>query len=209
MKLLNAISVCLLLLFMIVVPPAFADAPKLDLNADYQKITQTLTDLLQARDTNQLPEGIRSAEQLQQTITGLQYQKYVVESGKGITECRNTTSRPIAVYGPTSKKLKSQTSQFDNTLYLLPSGEETDDSWNCEGLFLPSDVKAGGLDLGTASAVKFLSGTRLTISENPDTGAIEFNLPPTQVFKAGEVNWDIPDVAEADLSPTLPKAPLD
>ena len=73
---------------------------------------------------------------------------------------------------------------------------------------MPSDVKAAGLNVGTTSAAKFLSGTRLTISENLDTGAIEFNLPPTQVFKAGEANWDIPDVAEAALL-KLPKAPLD
>lgn len=206
MKLLRAISICLLLLLVTVVSPAFADAPKLDLNPDYQKVTQTLSDLQQAQDTHQLPEGISSDEQLQQTITALQYQKYVVESGKGITECRNRTSRPIAVYGPTSKKLISQ---FDNTLYLLPSGEETDDGWNCEGMFLPSDVKVASLEAGTASAIKFLSGARLTISENPDTGAIELNLPPMQVFKANEVNWEIPNVAEAELSPSLPKAPLD
>lgn len=206
MKLMRAILVCLVLLVnLVIATPAFADAPKLDQNADYQQITQTLTDLLRARDNNQLPEGINSVEQLQQDITGLQYQKYVVESGKGVTECRNNTGRAIAVYGPTSKKL---TSQFDNTLYMLPSGEETDDDWNCEGVFLPSDLKVAGLDLSAAGAAKFLSGTRLTISENP-AGEIEFNLPPSQVLKAGEVNWEIPDVAEAELSPQLPKAPLD
>lgn len=206
MKLMRAILVSLVLVVMVLVTPAFADAPKLDQNADYQQITKNLADLLQARNTDQLPEGISSTKELERSITGLQYQKYVVESGKGVTECYNNTGRPIAVYGPTTKK---RTSQFDNTLYLLPSGEETDDDWNCEGVFLPSNLKVAGLNVGTASAAKFLSGTRLTISENQETGAIEFNLPPTQVFKAGEVNWEIPDVAEAELSPQLPEAPLD
>lgn len=207
MKFLRTILVCLVLLAnLMLATPALADPPKLDQNSDYQQITQALTDLLQARDQNQLPEDMSSTEQLQQTITGLQYQKYVIEAGRGVTECRNNTGRSIAVYGPTSKKL---TSEFDNTLYLLPSGEETDGGWNCEGVFLPSDVKVAGLDVDTAGAAKFLSGARLTVNENPDTGAIEFNLPPTQVFKPGEINWNIPNVPEAGLDPQLPKAPLD
>lgn len=205
-RLVNVVMSLVLLVHLLIAAPAFADPAKLDQNADYQQITQQLTELLQAQTADRLPAGISSPEQLQQTIANLQYQKYVVETGKGVTECRNKTGRAIAVYGPTPKKL---TSQFDSTLYWLPSGAETDDSWNCEGVFLPSDLTVAGLNLDGAGAAKFLSGTRLTISENPDTGAIEFNLPPVQVFKAGEVNWEIPDVAAADLSPTLPKAPLD
>jgi hypothetical protein len=207
MKLFKVILVCLVLLInFVIVPPSFADAPKLDKNPDYQQITTALGELLQARENQELPEGIGTLEELQQKITGLQYQKYVVEAGKGVSECRNNTGRTIAVYGPTSKKLSST---FDNTLYLLPSGAETDDDWNCEGVFLPSDLKVAGLNLDAASAAKFLSGTRLDINENPDTGAIEFNLPPAQVFKAGDVNWDIPDITEAALNTQLPKAPLD
>ncbi|MBF2051663.1 MAG: hypothetical protein IGS54_30580 [Elainella sp. C42_A2020_010] len=206
MKPLKTILVCLVVLInLLIAQPAFADAPKLDKNPDYQQITATLSELLQARETQQLPEGLASAQELQQKITELQYQKYIVESGKGVTECFNNTGRTIAVYGPTGKKSKSK---FDNTLYLLPSGAATDDDWNCEGVFLPSDAKVAGLDLGAASATKFLSGTRLTISETPD-GAIEFNLPPAQLFQAGDVNWDIPDVTEADLNRQLPQAPTD
>lgn len=207
MKLFKSILVSLVLLInLLSTQPAFADAPKLDKNADYQQITAALSGLLQARETQQLPEGIASEQELQQKIGELQYQKYVVESGKGVTECFNNTSRTIAVYGPTGKK---STSGFDNILYLLPSGEATDDDWSCEGVFLPSDLKVAGLDLESASAAKFLSGTRLTISENPETGALEFNLPPVQVFKTGEVNWDIPEVTEADLNRQLPQAPTD
>lgn len=76
--------------------------------------------------------------------------------------------------------------QFGNNLYLLLSGVVTADAWSCQGVSLPNDVKVAGLDAGTSVAAKFLSGACLTISESLDTGEIEFNLPPTQVFKAGD-----------------------
>lgn len=195
-----------LLLNLLVARPAFADAPKLDKNPDYVQLTQSLTELLHARDTQQLPEGISSVEELEQKITNLQYQKYIAETSESYGECLNQTGKPIAVYGPNVKK---STSTFDNTLYLLPAGEATDDDWSCQGVYLPNDMKVAGLNLAGAGAAKLLTGSQLVITENPDTGAIEFNLPPAQVFKAGEVNWDIPDVAEAEISRQLPIAPVD
>lgn len=207
MKRLQAVLLSLVMLVSLwFAPPAFADAPKLDQNVDYLQITESLDGLLNAREAGELPEGIASAEELQQKITQLQYQKYIVEASKGYSECLNQTGKTIAVYGPSPKK--SNTS-FDNTLYLLPAGEATDDDWSCQGVYLPNDIKVAGLNLGVAGAAKFLSGTRLAITENPDTGAIEFNLPPAQVFQVGEVNWDIPDVTEADLNQQLPQAPTD
>lgn len=189
-----------------IAPPAFADAPKLDQNIDYLQITESLDGLLNARETGEMPEGIASAEELQQKITQLQYQKYIVEAGEDNSECLNQTGKTIAVYGPSPKKSNTT---FDNTLYLLPAGEATDDDWSCQGVYLPNDIKVAGLNVGGAGAAKFLSGTRLAITENPDTGAIEFNLPPSQVFQTGQVNWDIPDVATADLNRQLPQAPTD
>lgn len=207
MKCLQAVLLCLVALVNLwIAQPALADAPKLDQNIDYLQITESLDGLLKARESEQLPEGIGSDEELQQKITELQYQKYIVEAGGGYSECLNETGKTIAVYGPSPKKSKTA---FDNTLYLLPAGEATDDDWSCQGVYLPNDVKLAGLNLNGAGAAKFLSGTRVTISENPDTGAIEFNLPPAQVFQAGDINWDIPDVAEADLNRQLPEAPTD
>jgi hypothetical protein len=188
------------------VQPSWADRPKLDENTDYQELTTTLDSFLQAKTDNTLPEGISSADELDQKITQLQYQKYIVENGEGVSICRNESGKEIAVYGAKSKK---STSTFDSELYILPDGEETDDDWNCDGVFVPNDVKVTGLDLGGASAIKILNGTELTISSNPNTGALEFNLPPAKVFKAGEINWDIPDLAESDLSRTLAQAPTD
>lgn len=47
------------------------------------------------------------------------------------------------------------------------------------------------------------------MTENPDTGAIELNLPPAGVFVSGDVNWEIPDLTQADLATQFPMAPLD
>jgi hypothetical protein len=207
MKLFQVTLVLLVFLVnLLFVQPSWADRPKLDENTDYQELTTTLDSFLQAKTDNTLPEGISSADELDQKITQLQYQKYIVENGEGVSICRNESGKEIAVYGAKSKK---STSTFDSELYILPDGEETDDDWNCDGVFVPNDVKVTGLDLGGASAIKILNGTELTISSNPNTGALEFNLPPAKVFKAGEINWDIPDLAESDLSRTLAQAPTD
>lgn len=207
MKLFQVALVLLVFLVnLLFVQPSWADRPKLDENTDYQELTTTLDSFLQAKTDKTLPEGISSADELDQKITQLQYQKYIVENGEGVSICRNESGGAIAVYGPKSKK---STSTFDDELYILPDGEETDDDWNCDGVFVPNDVKVTGLDLGSASAIKILNGTELTISSNPDTGALEFNLPPAKVLKAGEINWDIPDIAQADLSRTLLQAPTD
>jgi hypothetical protein len=190
----------------LVAQPAFADRPKLDRNLDYLELTETLDGLLQSRTNQELPEGISSTEQLQQKIAELQYQKYVVEMGEGYGECQNNTSQPIVVYGPKSKK---STATYDNERYLLAAGETTDEDWDCDGVYLPNDAKVAGLDLGAAGAVKILDGTRFVISEDPNTQAIDFNLPPAQVFKSGDINWDIPDVASSAIAQPLLQAPTD
>lgn len=207
LKIVHLVLVCLVLLVnLCITRPAFADRPKLDQNVDYLEITESLDGLLQARNSETLPEGISSPEALQQKITELQYQKYIVESGEGYGICQNNTSQTIAVYGPKAKK---STSTYDNELYLLPAGEETDEDWDCDGVYFPSDANFAGGNLGAAAAVKILDGTDLNITENPGTGAIELNLPPVQVFKAGDANWNIPDLTTADLTRQFPQAPTD
>jgi hypothetical protein len=207
MKLFQVALVLLVFLVnLLFVQPSWADRPKLDENTDYQELTTTLDSFLRAKTDNTLPEGISSANELDLIITQLQYQKYIVENGEGVGICRNESGNAIAVYGAKSKK---STSTFDDELYILPDGEETDDDWNCDGVFIPNDVKVTGFDLEGASAFKILNGTELTIGSNPNTGALEFNLPPAKVLKAGDINWDIPDIAQADLNRTLQQAPTD
>src|SRR5918912_326491 len=172
-KLVHLFLVCLVFLGnLCIAQPSFADRPKLDKNIDYLEITESLDGLLQAQNRETLPEGISSPEALQQRIAELQYQKYIVESGEGYGICQNNTNRTIAVYGPKSKK---STSTYDNELYLLPSGEVTDEDWDCDGVYLPNDANIAGLNLGAAGAAKILDGTDLKITENSQTGAIEFN----------------------------------
>lgn len=116
--------------------PAFADKPNLQDNPDYLEITDNLTKLLDSKANNSFPEG-STASQVEQKIVQLQLAKYIMETGASNTECRNETGKTLAVYGSKNKKANST---FDNSLYLLPNGQITDDDWNCEGIYLPNDV---------------------------------------------------------------------
>lgn len=197
------IILCLLVNFTIA-RPVWADRPPLDQNPDYIAITESLTTLTQARDTDDLPANTTLAE-VESQIRDLQYQKYILETGKDTT-CQNNTTQPVAVYG---QKPKRSTATYEQVLYVLPPGEETDDDWVCQGVYLPSDAQIAGLPLNSAAAVKILAGTRLVLSEDPETGVVAFNLPPASVFKSGDVNWEIPNLTQADLPTQLPVAPLD
>ncbi|MGL5834295.1 MAG: hypothetical protein ACRC1Z_13825 [Waterburya sp.] len=206
MKLWKTIFLGLLLcLNFAIATPALADKPNFQNNPDYIEITDNLNKLFEAKANKFLPEGLTTNE-VDQKIARLQLAKYIIENGEGNTECRNETGKSIAVYGSKTKKADTN---YDNALYLLPDGQTTDEDWNCEGIYLPNDAKVTGLDLNSAVAVKVLNGTKLVIKSNPDTGVYELNLPPAKVFKAGEANWDIPDLAQASLDVQYPKAPVD
>jgi hypothetical protein len=197
----------LLLINLVVATPAWADRVKLDNNPDYIELTQALDNLLKARDTQATPEGM-TEEEVQQKIDQLQFQKYIMETGKKVGECLNETGKTLAVYGA---KPKASDSTYDSVIYLLPDGQATNDDWNCQGLYLPNDVKVAGIDSGTetAVAIKILPGTQLVAKTNPETGSIELNLPPAKVLKAGEINWEIPELTQADLDTQFPAAPLE
>lgn len=206
MKLLKITLVALLFIInLAIAPPSLADRPKIEKNPDYIKLTQTLNNFLSARDQQTLPEGI-TAEQMQQTIADLKFQKYIMEAGEGVGLCRNETQQTLAVYGPKSKKSQST---YDNELYLLSPGQETDDEWDCKGIYLPNDVNVAGLDNEGAAAAKIVNGTRLIVTSNAKTGVIDFNAPLAQVFKADEVNWEIPNLSQTALEAQFPKAPID
>lgn len=207
MKQFKVALVCLILLInVLIVQPAYADRPPLDNNIDYLEVTESLNGLLNAQDSEELPEGIASTSELQQKIAELQYQKYIIETGEGYGTCSNETSKTIAIYGAASKKSNSE---YEKTLYLLPNGEATDEDWSCSGVYIPNDVKVAGVNLAGASAIRILNGAQLVIKENSDTGAIELNLPPSQVLTAGDANWEIPDLAEIELNRQLLQAPTD
>lgn len=77
-------------------------------------------------------------------------------------------------------------------------------------IYLPNDViNIAGFDTNGALAAKIVNGTRLVVTSNPETGVIDFNVPFAEVFKADEVNWQIPDLSQAALESQFPNAPVD
>lgn len=172
---------------------------------DYPVVTQALNELLQLqKDPDQTTY---KPEELQQKIAEVKLQKYILETSKNWGTCRNETGKTLAVYAHKPK------TSMTNTLYYLGAGEEIDDDWDCDGLYLPSDAKIAGFNLTGSDpvALKVLDGSRLVATTNPDTGEMELNLPLalTQLVKPGDVDWSMPAMAQADIDAQVPNAPID
>lgn len=209
MKFKHLLIVLLALVSLVFAQPSLAD-PNLTKTTDYTEVTQALDSFLQARDTPDQSEY--TPEEIQQKIGELQFQKYILETAEDWAQCRNETGKTLAVYTHKPKK-----SAETNTLYYLANGAVTDNDWNCDGVYLPGGTKVAGListdtqtqELTEPVAVKILSGTQLIAKANPETGVVEFNLPPLKVFKAGEVSWSIPTMSQADIDANVPNAPIE
>ncbi len=202
---------------LVFVPPSWADAPKTPkyaTNPDYIEVTQTLNTLKTAKDAPDTAQTY-TPEQLQQKIAQLEFQKYTLETGKPWGQCRNETGKTLAVYGPKGKKAASST--YENALYFLADGQTTKHKWDCDGIYLPSDIKATDLrttdrpseELTGGLAVKIVDGTQVVARANPDTGAVEFNVPTAKVFQPGDANWFVPDVTQAYIDTQVPNAPTE
>lgn len=211
MRLLKLILVVLVIAANLVFAPASmaaSDKPKYASNPDYIEVTQTLDALLAAKKSPE-PNENYTPEELQKKIAQLEFQKYTLETGKNWGQCRNDTGKTLAVYGPKRKKVASD---YENALYFLGAGQTTKDKWDCDGVYLPSDVKATDLsaidkaaqELTGGVAVKIVDGTQFVATANPETAAVEFNVPTAKVFKPGDVNWFIPDVSQAYIDTQLP-----
>lgn len=186
MKLIQSLLVILVVLFNLAISqPSFANKPPITSNPDYISVTE---ELAKATDPTE--------------IAKLQFEKYIIETGESFAECRNLTNSPLSVYG---KKSKLDSSTFDNTLYVLPSNQTTNEDWNCQGVYLPTGLNNDGQPV----AVKLVTGTQLIAKANPETGAVELNIPVTKVYKAGDVNWVIPETPQALANINLIEAPLD
>ncbi len=186
MKLIQTLLVTLVVLFnLAIAQPSFADKPPVTRNPDYISVTE---ELAKATDPTE--------------IAKLQFEKYIIETGESFAECRNLTNAPLIVYG---KKSKLDQSTFDNALYVLPAGKTTNEDWNCQGIYLANGLNNDGQPV----AVKIVTGTQLVAKSNPETGALELNIPAANIFKSGDVNWSIPDTAEALAAVQPTQAPLD
>lgn len=204
MKFLKVALVALVLLVnLIIAPPSWADQ-NFTKGADYQEVTESLNQLLQAKDH---PEQLNlTPEAYQQRLGQLQQQKYVLETATSRAQCHNETNKTLAVYA-SSKKRPTQ-------LYYLAAGETTDDDWDCDGLLLPADtqVSAGPgatvQTLAAATAFKVVDGTQLIVRNNAETGEIDLNITPARVFEAGATDWSVPALSQADIEAATPSPEL-
>ncbi|WP_341529799.1 hypothetical protein WKK05_11045 [Nostoc sp. UHCC 0302] len=184
--------------------PSWADRISED-SPEYPQVVQTLNSLLTA--TNNPEQAGYTAEELQQKIAALQLQKQTMENSEDWAICRNETGKKLAIY---ARKPENST---QNSLYYLGQGESTDEDWDCDAIYLPNGSKIAGLNqpIEEPAVLKIVDGTHLVARTNPTTQEMEFNVPPAlfEVLKAGQVNWQIPNLAQADIDIQTPNAPTD
>lgn len=199
-----ALVAIVLLLNLIIAPPSWAGQDHTK-GADYAGVTQAINQLLQAQATPD--QAGYTPEQFQQQLAQLQAQKTVMETTTTRAQCHNATTGTLAVYANKPKKSPTQ-------LYFLGAGTETDDDWDCDGFYLPAGAQvvlspnAEVQTLAEPLAVKFTDGTQSIARTNPVTGAVEFNVAPAKTFKAGETNWAVPTLSQADINAQAPTPQL-
>ncbi|WP_392534287.1 hypothetical protein [Nostoc sp. C117] len=173
--------------------------------ADYAEVTQALNQLLVVKDAPD--KAGYTPEQFQQRLAQLQFQKNVMETATKRAQCSNETGKTLAVYANKPKKSPTQ-------LYFLGAGTITDDDWDCDGIYLPAGTQvrlspnAQPEELTEAIALKFVDGTQSAARVNPTTGAVELNVEPAKVFKAGETTWLLPSLSQADIDRQIPNPQL-
>ncbi|MBX9253831.1 hypothetical protein H1Q63_07690 [Desmonostoc muscorum CCALA 125] len=168
---------------------------------DYAEVTQELNQLLTVKDNPE--QAGYTPEQFQARLSQLQSQKYVMETARKRAQCFNQTGKTLGIYANKPKKSPTQ-------LYFLAAGQITDDDWDCDGIYLPAGTQVvvspntEVQELTQPIAVKFVDGTQSIARTNPATGAIELNVAPAKVFKAGEGNWLLPTLSQADIDAQVP-----
>ena len=214
MKLQSLLIALVILLNLVFVQPSFADKPKFTKNPDYIEVTKALESLKTAQNTLGQDENTNPQE-IQKKIDELEFQKYALETGTSWGQCANETDKTLAVYGPQPDEDDvGEDYPYDTALYFLAPGRTTKKKWDCNGVYLPNDAKLTaissnkqGEELAGPGVIKIVNGTQLVAKTNPDTSAVELNIPPTQVFKAGDLNWFIPNVSQATIDTRVANAP--
>jgi hypothetical protein len=183
-----------LLIFVVnlaIAQPSLADRPKVSKNPDYIQVTKTLNGLSALQETQDV------TPEVQQRIDELTLQKAAIESGVTWGQCRNETGNTIGIFGPASEESKTG----DNNLYFLADGETTPEGWDCQGIYLPSGINVAGIE-STPATYTILDGTRLIARRNPDTSAIEFNVPPLKSSQENKLT--VPNVSQAFIESRIP-----
>jgi hypothetical protein len=171
--------------------PSLADRPKVSKNPDYIQVTKTLNGLSALQETQDV------TPELQQRIDELSLQKAAIESGVTWGQCSNETGNTIGIFGPASEESKTG----DNSLYFLANGETTPEGWDCQGIYLPSGINVAGIE-STPAVFKILDGTRLVARRNPDSSAIEFNIPALKSSQENELT--VPNVSQTFIESRIP-----
>jgi hypothetical protein len=171
--------------------PSLADRPKVSKNPDYVQVTKTLNGLLALQETQDV------TPEVQQRIDELSLQKAAIESGVTWGQCSNETGNTIGILGPASEE--SETG--DNSLYYLADGETTPEAWDCQGIYLPSGMNVAGIE-STPATFTILDGTRLVARRNPDTSAIEFNVPALKSSQENKLT--VPNVSQTFIESRIP-----
>lgn len=198
-----------LLVNFLIVQPSWADPPRLTQTPDYAEVTKALNELTQAKAAP--AESGYTPEQIEHKTGELNLQKYILETALEWGQCSNQTGQTLAIFAHKAEK------NLQPSLYYLGNGKITDDEWNCDGVYLPTGAKIAGLipddtqgqELTEPLVLKFVPGTQLIAQTNPQTGAIELNIPPAKIFKAGETTWSLPNLSAADVSAQIPNAPIE
>ncbi|ARV57877.1 hypothetical protein BZZ01_03820 [Nostocales cyanobacterium HT-58-2] len=207
------LMVLVLLANLVFAPPSFADAPKVTKSPEYKALTKEINKLRSVKDTQSQLEDY-TPEQIENKLNELEFQKYILESGLTWGQCRNDTGKTLAVYGPPPANVDDDDFPYDAGLYFLGNGQTTQNNWDCQGVYIPSDVTAIALtpegesqELTGGVVIKVPKGSNLVVSINQDTGAVEFNLPVAPVAKGDKVNWYVPKVSQAFLDTRASNAP--
>jgi hypothetical protein len=187
------VLVTIMLMNLSIVQPSLAD-PNYRKNPDYIEVTKTLKNL-QENVQGTVPEDV------QRQIGELEFQKVAIESGVVWGQCRNETGGNLGIYGTGGEESEES---GKNQLYFLANGQTTPDQWDCQGIYLPSDVNVTSLDKTGAVAVKIMDGTQISVKKNPETLDLELNLPEAKVVKNGEKGWFIPNVSQAFVDSRIP-----
>ncbi|MBV9389844.1 MAG: hypothetical protein JOZ78_25760 [Chroococcidiopsidaceae cyanobacterium CP_BM_ER_R8_30] len=202
--------VLIFLINLLFAQPSYADKPKITKDPDYIEVTKALSTLQKTKDSQGQIENY-TPEEVQKKIDELEFQKYTLEAGLNWGQCQNETRKTLAIYGP---KPDSDDYSYENALYFLADGQTTKKNWDCDGVYLPNDVKATTIGLDRQSqelrgplAIRIADGTKLIVKSSPDNSTVEFNVPPTQVLKPGGTSWFVPNVSQAAIDSRVVNAP--
>ena len=201
MKMIKIALVAIVLLINFAIAPAAWAGKDFTKGADYAEVTGAIQQLMQYQ--NAPDQAGYTPETYRQRLSQLQQQKYTMETATKRAQCHNQTLGNLAVYANKPKKSPTQ-------LYFLAAGNETDDDWDCDGFYLPAGTQvsptpgAEAQTLTEAIAVQFVDGTQSVARMNPVTGAVELNVAPAKVFKAGETNWTMPGLSQTEINTQMP-----